>query len=502
MASRLCGTASRLLCLRVLPLPSLMKLRILISLFAVAVAALLLVGAKEAPPKSASKEDLVGVKEAPAKPALKVDPTPVNDVKSGVVASYADVVEPVQKAVVSVYSARTVHQRMPPIFRQFFGEQDRATRQEGLGSGVIVSADGYILTNNHVVEGADELKVSLPDDREFKARVIGVDPKTDVAVIKIEAQSLPVITLADSDKLRVGDVVFAIGNPLAVGETVTMGIVSALGRKNLGLLDDVAGYENYIQTDAPINMGNSGGALVDAKGRLVGINSAIMSTTSGSMGIGFAVPINLASNIMNSLIATGTVARGYLGVGVDPLTPELAEAMGMKDAKGMVISTVTPDSPAAKAGLKQDDVIVAINDKPVDSLMALRLIVAQTAPGTKVKLKSLRDGKPAEVEVTLTKLPEDVATPNELLTGISVTPSSDELRHTYRLPDDVDGLVVTAVADDSPFRDRFRVGMLIVQINRAPVEDVATARGLLRPGLNFCHVWVRGGFRYITFQRQ
>jgi serine protease Do/serine protease DegQ len=479
-----------------------MKLKFLISFSVAALAALLVLGAKEAPPKSPPKQAPVGVKEAPAKPTLKIDSTPVGELKSGVVASYADVVEPVQKAVVSVYSARTVHQRMPPIFRQFFGEQDRETRQEGLGSGVIVSADGYILTNNHVVEGADELKVSLPDDREFKAKVIGVDPKTDVAVIKIEAEKLPIITLADSDKVRVGDVVFAIGNPLAVGETVTMGIISALGRKNLGLLDEVAGYENYIQTDAPINMGNSGGALIDAKGRLVGINSAIMSTTSGSMGIGFAVPINLAANIMNSLIATGTVSRGYLGVGVDPLTPELAEAMGVKDTKGMVISTITPESPAAKAGLKQGDVIVAINDKPVDSLMALRLVVAQTAPGTKVKLKSLREGKPAEIEVTLTKLPEDTTAPNEFLTGISVTPNNDELRRTYRLPDDVDGLVVTAIADDSPFRERFRVGMLIVQINGTAVEDFAAARAQLHSGLNFCYVWIRGGFRYITFQRQ
>ena len=479
-----------------------MKSKTLIRWSVAALAVVLLVGAKEAAPKADAKEDRAGAREAPAKPVLKIDSTPITDVKSGVVASYADIVEPVQKAVVSVYSARTVHQHLPPLFRQFFGDQDRETRQEGLGSGVIVSADGFILTNNHVVEGADELKVSLADDREFKAKVIGADPKTDVAVIKIEAQDLPVVTLADSDKLRVGDVVFAIGNPLAVGETVTMGIVSALGRKNLGLLDDVAGYENYIQTDAPINMGNSGGALIDAKGRLVGINSAIMSTTSGSMGIGFAVPVNLAANIMNSLIATGTVARGYLGVGVDPLTPELAEAMGVKDAKGMVISTVTPDSPAAKAGLKQGDVIVAINDKSVDSLMALRLAVAQTAPGTKIRLKSLRDGKPADLEIMLSKLPEDNAAPNELLTGISVTPANDDLRRTYRLPDDVDGLVVTAVADDSPYRERFRVGMLIVQINRAPVEDVAGAKALLRQGLNFCYVWIRGGFRYVTFQRQ
>lgn len=474
-----CGYGAAMPCLGYFP----MKLKNLLHAFALVAIALFLAGAKEAPPK----------------PVLKIDPSPVADGKSGLVTSYASVVEPVQQAVVSVYSAKIVRQHLPPYFRQFFGDQERETREEGLGSGVIVSPDGYILTNNHVVEGADELNVALPDDREFKAKVIGTDPKTDIAIIKIDAQNLPTVTLADSDKLRVGDIVFAIGNPLNVGQTVTMGIVSALGRKNLHLLDDVGGYENFIQTDAPINMGNSGGALVDAKGRLVGINSAIMSTTNGSMGIGFAVPINLAANVMESLIATGTVARGYLGVGVDPLTPELAEAMG-KDAKGMVISTITPDSPAAKAGLKQEDVIVAINDKPVESLEVLRLIIAQTSPGTKVKIKYVRDGKPAEMEVALSRLPEDNVASNEFLTGVTVSRVNDELRRTYRVPDEVDGLVVTEIADDSPFRERFRPGMVIVQVNRAPVEDAASARALLRQGFNFCHVWNRGGYRYIPFK--
>ena len=290
---------------------------------------------------------LAGAKEAPApKPTLKTDPSPVGDGKTGVVVSYADVIEPVQKTVVSIYSKKTVRHRLPPYFRQFFGEQDRESQEEGLGSGVIVSPNGYILTNNHVVEGADGLRVALSDDREFTGKIIGTDPKTDVAVIKIEADNLPAITLADSDRLRVGDVVFAVGNPLAVGQTVTTGIVSAKGRK-VHLLDDVQGYEDFIQTDAAINMGNSGGALVDAKGRLIGINSAMMSTNNGSMGIGFAVPINLASSVMQSLIATGTVARGYMGIGVEHLTPELAEAMG-KDAKGMVISKLEAGSPAAK----------------------------------------------------------------------------------------------------------------------------------------------------------
>ncbi len=434
------------------------------------------------------------------KPSLRVDSSPVGEGRPGAVASYADVVEPVQHAVVSVYSAKTVRQHLPPYISRLFGGQDRELREEGLGSGVIVTPDGYILTNNHVVAGADELKVSLPDDREFRATVIGADPKTDVAVIKIEAAGLPTVVLADSDKLRVGDVVFAIGNPLNVGQTVTMGIVSALGRKNLGLLDDPAGYENFIQTDAPINMGNSGGALVDARGRLVGINSAIVTTNSGSMGIGFAIPVNLAASIMHSLMETGTVARGFLGVGVQVLTPDLADGLSLKEVHGVVINSLTPDGPAAKAGLKLEDVIVEIGGQPVDSVQALRLIVAQTPPGTRVRVKSFRAGKPSEVEVTLGRLADDRGAPDEFISGVSVSRPTDDLRRSYDLPDDLDGLVVTEVSDESAYRDRFRVGMVILQVNRTPAGEVDAARAALRPGRNFCLVWDRGGYRFVPFQ--
>ncbi len=448
---------------------------------------------------------LVGASEAPPKPALKVDPSPVNDGKSALVASYAEVVGPAQKAVVSVYSTKTVRERVPafpfpdPYFRQFFGDQERSRREEGLGSGVVVSADGYILTNNHVVEGADELEVALPDERKFKAKVIGTDPKTDIAVIKIEATDLPTITLADSDKLRVGDVVFAIGNPLALGQTVTMGIISATGRRNLGLLDNVAGYENFIQTDAAINMGNSGGALIDAKGRLVGINSAIVSLTRGNIGIGFAIPVNLASSIMQSLITTGKVARGFLGVGVQEMTPDLAEGFNLKDIKGVIITNLTADGPAAKAGLKLEDVITTVNGQPVESLQDLRLFIAQNPPGTKVKVQYLRGGKSAEVEVELGRLADEVAASDEVFEGVTVARVTDDLRETYRLPDEVDGLVVTEVADKSPFRDRLRTGMVILQINRVPVEDLAQARKLVAPGRrNICMVWDRGAYRYLA----
>lgn len=283
------------------------------------------------------------------KPTLHVDSSPVSDGKSPLVASYADVLEPVQKAVVSVYSKKIIRERvaMNPLMQQLLGEmpdQERERKEEGLGSGVIISPDGYILTNNHVVEGADELKVGLSDDREYLAKVIGTDPKTDVAVIKIEAENLPTLTLADSDKLRVGDVVFAVGNPLGVGQTVTSGIVSAKGRNQLGLLE--GGYESFIQTDAAINMGNSGGALVDARGRLVGINSAIISNTRGSIGLGFAIPINLASSVLQSLITTGTVTRGFLGVSAQTVIADDAAALGLPvGVRGAMITDVTPASP-------------------------------------------------------------------------------------------------------------------------------------------------------------
>jgi serine protease Do/serine protease DegQ len=331
---------------------------------------------------AAAAKDSVTTKDAapPPKPVLSIDASPVGDGKAPVVTSYADIVEPVQKAVVSVYATKIVHERVPvsKLNKSLQGDPSpsRESKEQGLGSGVIVSANGFVLTNNHVIEGADELSVSLPDGREFKAKVIGTDPKTDIAVVKIDAENLPTLTLADSDKLRVGDVVFAVGNPLGIGQTVTMGIVSAKGRNNLGLLESVNGYENFIQTDAAINLGNSGGALIDAKGRLVGINSAIVSTTHGNIGIGLAIPVNLAASIMHSLIETGSVNRGYLGISVDPISPEEAAKLGLKkDTKAVIVKVVTPDSPAEKAGLKLSDAILSIDDKPVTSVQDLRLLV-------------------------------------------------------------------------------------------------------------------------------
>jgi len=433
------------------------------------------------------------------KPVLKIESTPVGDNKAGVVTSYADSLENIRPAVVSVYSSKIVRQEVPDFLRQY-GVKGGEQKQRGLGSGVIISTDGYIITNNHVVEEADELKVLLNDDREFTAKVIGTDPKTDIAVIKIEAVDLPAAVLADSAKLRVGDVVFAIGNPLGVGQTVTMGIVSATNRR-VRILEEVAGYEDFIQTDAAINQGNSGGALIDARGRLIGINSAIISNSQGNIGIGFAIPINLASSIMNSLIETGTVSRGYLGVQTNTLNPEMTESFGLKsDAKGAIITDLNPaDGPAAKAGLKLEDLITAINDKPVTSRDDLRLIIAQTPPGTKINVKFIREGKPQSAEVTLGKLPDENAPDGELLPGISVTPLTGELRKELRIDERIDGIVVTEVTETSVYRDNFPQGAVIIQLNRVPVADLAAAKHELRDGRNLAFVYYRGAFRYVMF---
>jgi len=469
----------------------------------------------------AASAHLVGAEKvaSPKKPELKIDPTSIENNRPGMVATYADVVEPVQKAVVSVYSTKLVKQRQQinPLFRQFFGDQvppqERESREQGLGSGVIVSPNGYILTNNHVVEGADELNVTLPDDREFKAKVIGTDPQTDIAVIKIEAENLPVTTLSDSDKLRVGDVVFAIGNPLGIGQTVTMGIVSALGRNNLGLLttENEAGYENFIQTDAAINMGNSGGALIDAKGRLVGINTAIVSTTRGNIGIGFAIPVNLAALVMHSLIETGTVSRGFLGINVNPLTADLAEAMGLKkDARGVVITDVSAESPADRAGLKRGDAILSIDGRALSSLQDLRLLISQTAPGTEVTLKTMRvsprtrdrkDQQPKEmtVVVKLGKRAGEAGRSNEILEGVIMSPVDDASRRRLNLDPRVGGLLVTDVAQTSPFIDRLVTNVVIVEINRMAVPDLAAARAAVAPGENnLLLVYYRGEYRYVV----
>jgi Do/DeqQ family serine protease len=458
---------------------------------------------------------LLAIQVAPAKetpkptvthpaPELRVDGTAIADGKTnGPVLTYADVVEPVQKAVVSIYSTKIVRESMTnPLLRQLFPnfpDQERQSKQAGLGSGVIVTSDGYILTNNHVVEGADELKVQLSDDREYTAKVIGADPKTDIAVVKIDADKLPVVTLADSDKLRVGDVVFAVGNPLDVGQTVTMGIVSAKNR-NVKILEDVGGYEDYIQTDAAINMGNSGGALIDARGRLIGINSAILSPSRGNIGIGFAVPVNLAASIMKSLIETGTVARGYLGVSSDTVTPDIAEQLGLPaTTKGVIVTDIAPDSAAEKSGLKRSDVVTAVNGHTVSTLDELRLLIAQMAPGSVAKLHVMRDGKEASIDVTLDKYAEK---PNELITGVDVRPINNDDRRRLRLDPRVTGLIITDITHDSPYAGVLAADAVIMEINKTAVRTVEDARELVQPGRNLLAVYYRGRATFIVIRVQ
>jgi len=323
-------------------------------------------------------------------------------------ATFAPVVKVVLPAVVNISSTKVIRASglrddnpfgdLFPGFRM----PDRPLRQEGEGSGVIVTSDGYIVTNNHVVDGATELVVSLADKREMKARLVGTDAKTDIALIKVDAKDLPHVTLGNSSSIEVGDIALAMGNPFGLGQTVTMGIVSATGRGGLGIED----YEDFIQTDASINPGNSGGALVNTKGELIGINTAILSRSGGNQGVGFAVPVDMVRQVMTQLKERGVVTRARLGVYFQELTPKLASALGVKASKGAVVTEIVPDGPASKSGLRKDDVIVALNGKEVDG-RSLRLAVGSMAPGTTIDLKVLRDNAERKVSITLDTMPTD-----------------------------------------------------------------------------------------------
>jgi Do/DeqQ family serine protease len=323
-------------------------------------------------------------------------------------ASFSDAARKAMPAVVNIFTSQEVKRpRQPfmddPLFRYFFGDQLEAgpQRREGLGSGVIVSEQGYILTNHHVVESVDQIEVALADSRKLKARVVGTDPETDLAVLKVEKQKLPAITFAKGDQLRVGDVVLAIGNPFGVGQTVTLGIVSGLGRSHLG----ITVFENFIQTDAAINPGNSGGALVDADGNLVGVNTAIYSQTGGSMGIGYAIPVSTARQVMEQIIQKGSVTRGWVGVGVQDVTREVADAFKLPAAHGVLITQVESGGPADKAGVKLGDVLLAVNDKPVADTIGMLNTIAAMQPGQPARLKLTRNQSESEVTVTIGRRP-------------------------------------------------------------------------------------------------
>jgi serine protease Do len=369
-----------------------------------------------------------------------------------------------------------------PFFKHFFGQGffniPRERREKSLGSGVIVSKDGLVLTNNHVVENAQEILITMADEREMEAEIVGTDPKSDVAVLQLKGdlKGIEPIPIGDSTKLRLGEIVLAMGNPFGLEHTVTMGIVSAKGRANVGITD----YEDFIQTDAAINPGNSGGALINLKGELVGINTAIISRSGGYQGIGFAIPSNMAQSIMNSLVKHGKVIRGWLGVSIQDLDQGLAKAMGLDQTRGVLVSEVVEDSPAQKAGIKRGDVILKINDKQINSTGQLRSTVASFGAGTKVSVDYIRNKKRKNSTVELGQLPENLAEHSFFekdygaLSGITIAPLNDENKAKFQIPDQVNqGVVIADIKDGSPAQmANLRPGDIILEINRMEVNSV------------------------------
>jgi serine protease Do len=432
--------------------------------------------------------DTAPVKESPPPAPVGLIPGPGGD------RNFVQIAKAVTPAVVNIATTRTgrgegLHGSPfeDPFFRRFFGDEffrrfevPRERKERSLGSGVIVDASGLIITNNHVVSKADEVKVLLSDKREIKAKLIGTDPKTDLAVLKIEADHLQTIPWSDSDKLEVGEFVLAVGNPFGLNQTVTMGIVSAVGRASMG----IAEYEDFIQTDAAINPGNSGGALVNARGELVGINTAIFSQNGGNMGIGFAVPSNMARSILDQLVRHGKVVRGWLGVSIQDLSSDLASQFGLTEPKGVLVSDVLDDSPAKKAGIERGDVIVEFDGKSADNPTQLRNAVAQTPVGKKVVVKLLRDKKPKTFEIMIAEQPKNVAqagseeggetaVPSGLLSDLDVRELNAELAGRFNLSANEQGVVVVRVRSGSVAEEAgIKEGDLILEVNRQQVGNL------------------------------
>ncbi|HEU5351575.1 MAG TPA: DegQ family serine endoprotease [Terracidiphilus sp.] len=438
----------------------------------------------------------------PKKIPLRVDTStsPVNlgNFNNG----FASVIDPALPAVVNISSTKVVHrQNMPaifadPFFQQFFGgqlnalAQPQTEREQSLGSGVIVNSGGYILTNNHVVAGASDVEVFTQNHHKYKARVIGTDPRTDIAVLKIDASGLPTVSIGDSSALKVGDLVFAIGDPFGIGETATMGIVSATGRTLHG---SVERYENFIQTDAAINPGNSGGALIDLRGDLIGINTAILSANGGgNQGIGFAIPINMARNVMDQIVAHGKVVRGYLGVSIQDVNPDLAQAFGLKQGGGALVGDVSPGGPAAQAGLQRGDIILELNGKNVAGANDLSLRVAVLAPGSVAHLEVYRNGKTQQMDVKLGAYPENAAanTSGEgggatALRGVQAQELTGALAQHLGLPQGTQGVAVTDVDPASSAASAgIRPGDVVQQVDRKPVKNLAQYRAAMQAAGN------------------
>jgi len=411
--------------------------------------------------------------------------------------TYAPVLKAVLPSVVNISSSKVVKARMDgmeqlqmdPMFRQFFGNggmdipKDR--REKALGSGVIISPEGYILTNNHVVEGATDIKVMLSDKRELQAKIVGTDPKTDIAVLKVDGSNFAPITIGDSSKVEVGDVAIAIGNPFGVGQTVTKGIISAKGRGGLGIED----YEDFLQTDAPINPGNSGGALINDRGDLIGINTAIISHESGgNQGIGFAVPSNLARQVMDQILKNGKVVRAYLGILPQDVTPGMAKALGEKEARGVVVGDVTASSPAQESGIQRGDILLELNGNPIASANQLRMTVSMMAPGTKVNVKVLRNGGEHNMTVKLAEMPAETAKlnsndegGNSALEGVEVTTLNPQIAEQLGLPTGTTGVVVSGVDPSSKMADAgLRRGDVIQEVNHQAVKSVSEFQNALK----------------------
>lgn len=459
--------------------------------------------------------------KAPATPRapLKVqaDAKPINREAPG--ASYAPIVKKAAPSVVYVFSTKKV--KGPdlsqlfndPEFRKRFGippggggggRQPDQTPQRSLGSGVVITADGYILTNNHVVDGADEVKVAIGEARkEYKATVVGGDSTADIAVLKIDATGLTPAIFGDSEQLQVGDVVLAIGDPFGVGQSVSRGIVSALGRGNLG----IETIEDFIQTDAAINPGNSGGALVDTDGRLVGINTAILSRSGGFNGLGFAIPINLVRSIAEQLVVTGKVNRAFLGVTSQSMTEELSAQFEV--THGALINEVTPDSPAEKAGLKDGDVVTKVNQIEIKDSRHLQLTVSQLAPGTEVNVEYVRNGKTAAVKAKLARRPDDklaggpeADTDEGVLNGVGIDDISKEMRDELKLPRAVEGVVITSVeANSASARAGLREGDVITELDKQPVRNAKEAVKLsfdIKGPKVLVRFWREGRFSFLV----
>jgi serine protease Do len=489
----------------------------------------------------------VAAGDNPEKPAIKlqVDSKAVNR-ETLEPASYSKVAKKIAPSVVTITTERKGRVIMghqggvpfgldDPFFRQFFGNRRNAPvyqepPQSGLGSGVVVTADGYIATNNHVIDGADKVLITLDSGKELKAKVVGRDPQTDIAVVKVEATDLTPVSFAESSKVEVGDRVLAIGNPFGIGETVTTGIISAKGRRpGLGIA-----YEDFIQTDAAINPGNSGGALVDIEGRLIGINTAILSRTGGFQGVGLAVPSDIVRNVVDSLVKNGKVVRGFLGVNVQNISNSLAENFELKEAKGAIITEVTPGSPAAKAGLQSGDILTEVNGKKIDDRNAVILAIGQMAPGAKVELTVIREGKSEKISATVGKTPAAVnrqrnfprnqfnqgndntsededesasmsaadGSDTGVLNGVNVGDLDPASRRQLNIPMNVKGALITEVDPNSPSaKAGLQAGDVILEINRKPVRNAEEAVKLSEDSTKkktLLKLWSRGGTIYVS----